>query len=141
MKVNFMSGISARVKRWIGLMFVFTVTGSLVTLTAPSASAASPTIYPMVACIPMNNLFAGPLKPLLSKVFGAFGGLVPALASGLIILAIVWGLIKVFNKEDVSGIFKAIIAIPGVVLGGIVVLILFNSIIVLANSQCKVTPF
>ena len=141
MKSIFMSGVSARVKRWYNLLFVTTVMGMLVITTGSSASADVYAPHPMVACIPMNDNFVGPLRPLVKEIIGAVGGLIPIFVSVLIIVSIVIGLYKVFKNQDLSDIVKTLVAIPSVFLIGVGVLILVNSIITVINNLCTSNPF
>ncbi len=140
MKSHITSGVSARVKRWFNLMNLALFSVMLTGLTMASASSTSSTTL-VAQCIPMNDRFVGPLRPLVREIIGGIGGLIPLILSLLIVILVVWGMIKVFRNEEMSGVVKGIIAIPMVLLVGIAVLILVNAAIDIFNGMCSSNPF
>jgi hypothetical protein len=140
MKSHFMSGVSARVQRWGYLMNVVLFGGLIVGLSLASAAPKS-NVTLVAQCIPMNDQLVGPLRPFVREIIGGVGGFIPIAVSVIIIVLILLGMWKVARNEEMSGIIKGIIAVPGVLLIGIAVLIIVNGVIVVFNGLCASNPF
>ena len=136
MKPRFASGVSARVKRWVHLMYVLAATTLVMAVTAPSASAALPTIYPMAECIPTNDKFRGPVGPAVKDMAGAVGGLIPLVVLVCVVLLALTGIIAVARKRDMSVVIQAIAAVIAIPFVAALAMIIFTAMWTAVNSAC-----
>lgn len=136
MKTEKPSGVSAWVMRARQIINVV-----VLTLLFGVVSVSTSGMTHVAQCIPMNDRFVGPLRPLVRQIIGGIGGLIPLVVSTLLIIAIAVGLFKVFRNEEISGIIKGFIALLLIPLAGIAVLILINAVLDVFNNMCSKTYF
>jgi len=128
MKSIFMSGVSARVKRWFNPIFVLVTVGMLTVATAPSASAAP--------CIKTNDLFSKPLDGPLGQLEGAFGGILMPIVYFVLAVMGVWGVITVARNKDAAGTLKGMVAVAAIPFGLIALLLLVRNLFSALNGSC-----
>lgn len=86
-------------------------------------------------CIPTNDVFTGPLGQFMDTIAGALGGFIWVLAPVMMIV-LALAAIAVIRSKNAAGWIKALVAIPLILVGLIVLLILLAGPIAGLNNLC-----